>query len=131
MNAPTQLRTPVETELIERFDKLRTTLPGTAVVRERRADAFSVFERRGLPHRRVEEWKYSDLRTRLKKAAPRLVRWNPDTSPRTHTGAGTAAPTAPPTTWSTWATVRVWSVKRSRPRSSSSNRGQRRARQPT
>jgi Fe-S cluster assembly protein SufD len=58
MNAPTiPLRTPVETELVERFDKLRAVLPGTAAVRERRADAFAVFERRGLPHRRVEEWK--------------------------------------------------------------------------
>ena len=71
MNAPTiPLRTPVEAELIERFGKLRSALPGTVAVRERRADAFAVFERRGLPHRRIEEWKYSDLRARLKKAAP-------------------------------------------------------------
>ena len=56
MNAPTiPLRTPVEVELIERFGKLRTVLPGTGTVRERRADAFAVFERRGLPHRRIEE----------------------------------------------------------------------------
>jgi Fe-S cluster assembly protein SufD len=75
MNAPTTtLRTPVEAELIERFDKLRTALPGTNAVRERRADAFAVFEKRGLPHRRIEEWKYSDLRARLKKAAPLAAR---------------------------------------------------------
>jgi Fe-S cluster assembly protein SufD len=75
MNAPTiPLRTPVEVELIERFGKLRSALPGTVAVRERRADAFAVFERRGLPHRRIEEWKYSDLRARLKKAAPLAVK---------------------------------------------------------
>ncbi len=69
MNAPTTtLRTPVEADLIERFGKVRALLPGSDAVRARRAEAFATFERRGLPHRRIEEWKYSDLRARLKKA---------------------------------------------------------------
>jgi Fe-S cluster assembly protein SufD len=71
MNAPTiPLRTPAEAELVERFDGARKILAGTSAVRDRRAEAFGIFERRGLPHRRVEEWKYSDLRARLKKAVP-------------------------------------------------------------
>ena len=30
-----------------------------------RREAFAAFEAKGLPHRRVEEWKYTDLRNRL------------------------------------------------------------------
>ncbi len=71
MTAPTKtLRTPAEAELIERFGTLRATLPGTAAVKAQRETAFARFERQGLPHRRVEEWKYSDLRARLRKSAP-------------------------------------------------------------
>ena len=47
------------------------TLPGgkgaVAVLRE---DAFKRFDARGLPHRRVEEWKYTDLRALMREAAP-------------------------------------------------------------
>src|SRR5690606_7889355 len=35
-----------------------------------RADAFRHFEARGLPHRRVEEWKYTDLRALLRELNP-------------------------------------------------------------
>jgi Fe-S cluster assembly protein SufD len=35
-----------------------------------RADAFKQFETRGLPHRRVEEWKYTDLRALMRDAYP-------------------------------------------------------------
>src|SRR5687768_5540025 len=71
MTAPTKtIRTPAEAELIERFGTLRAALPGTAAVRAQREAAFERFEHQGLPHRRVEEWKYSDLRARLRKAAP-------------------------------------------------------------
>lgn len=64
------LRTPAEEAMIERFGKVRNDLPGAASVKACRAEAFSVFERRGLPNRRIEEWKYSDLRARLKSAVP-------------------------------------------------------------
>jgi Fe-S cluster assembly protein SufD len=71
MTAPTKtLRTPAEVEIIERFGKVRETLPGTEKIRRLRGDAFATFEQQGLPHRRVEEWKYSDLRARLKAAVP-------------------------------------------------------------
>lgn len=35
-----------------------------------RASAFDVFRDAGLPHRRVEEWKYTDLRTLLQDVPP-------------------------------------------------------------
>src|SRR5271156_6629742 len=34
----------------------------------RRAEASAAFAARGLPHRRIEEWKYSDLRAALDRA---------------------------------------------------------------
>ena len=37
-------------------------LPGNKAVAALRADAAATFDVTGLPHRRVEEWKYSDLR---------------------------------------------------------------------
>ena len=35
-----------------------------------RADAVAAFDKVGLPSRRVEEWKYTDLRARLTEAFP-------------------------------------------------------------
>ena len=35
-----------------------------------RDDAFKRFDARGLPHRRVEEWKYTDLRALMRDAKP-------------------------------------------------------------
>lgn len=71
MTAPTKtLRTPAEADLIDRFAKIRSALPGTAEVARVRERAFAAFERQGLPDRRVETWKYSDLRARLKEAVP-------------------------------------------------------------
>jgi Fe-S cluster assembly protein SufD len=39
-------------------------------VREARHAAFGAFVASGLPHRRIEEWKYTDLRAGLKEAYP-------------------------------------------------------------
>lgn len=64
------LRTPAEIALIERFGNARSALPGTSAIQGLRDKAFASFERQGLPHRRVEDWKYSDLRARLKSVAP-------------------------------------------------------------
>ncbi len=63
----TPMKTPAETSLEGAFARLRDTLPGAAA--ERRA-AFARYAERGLPHRRVEEWKYTDLRAALRDAAP-------------------------------------------------------------
>ncbi|ACL60674.1 Fe-S cluster assembly protein SufD [Methylobacterium nodulans] len=63
----TTLRTPAETGLSKLFEVRRLKLPGSAIARE---EAFRFFEATGLPHRRVEAFKYSDLRAALREAAP-------------------------------------------------------------
>jgi Fe-S cluster assembly protein SufD len=45
-------------------------LPGTGPVADVRQKAFDDFAKRGLPHRRIEEWKYTDLRALLREVAP-------------------------------------------------------------
>lgn len=64
------IRTAGEEALIERFPALKTSLPGGAAVLKMRESAFDLLSRRGLPHRRVEEWKYTDLRALMREAAP-------------------------------------------------------------
>ncbi|MGJ4894041.1 Fe-S cluster assembly protein SufD [Bradyrhizobium oligotrophicum] len=45
-------------------------LPGAGKVADIRREAFSAFERTGLPHRRIEEWKYTDLRALMREVLP-------------------------------------------------------------
>jgi Fe-S cluster assembly protein SufD len=52
------------------FTLSRARLPGTGKVAELRAQAFATFEGQGLPHRRVEEWKYTDLRALMREVLP-------------------------------------------------------------
>ena len=63
----TQMKTAAETGLGELFDRLKGGLPGDVAVREA---ALAGFRERGLPHRRVEEFKYFDLRALMRDAAP-------------------------------------------------------------
>jgi Fe-S cluster assembly protein SufD len=65
--APT--KTAAETHLAEAFAALRGELIDNAVMARREA-AFRRFEVQGLPHRRVEEWKYTDLRTLMRDVKP-------------------------------------------------------------
>lgn len=62
----TTLRTKNEAQLREQFDAAAPSLPGTGWVKTLRASAMDAFAAEGLPHRRVEEWKYTDLRDRLR-----------------------------------------------------------------
>ncbi len=48
----------------------RDRLPGEGPVARARDDAFDAFVRQGLPHRRIEQWKYTDLRAKLREIAP-------------------------------------------------------------
>src|ERR1700752_1360066 len=64
------IKTAAETALAQSFAQARARLPGGAVVPKERAAAFDVFVREGLPHRRVEEWKYTDLRALMREAKP-------------------------------------------------------------
>src|SRR3954471_1471310 len=54
----------------EAFAPPRPRLPGTGKVAERRHQAFEAYERIGLPHRRIEEWKYTDLRMLMREVLP-------------------------------------------------------------
>lgn len=54
----------------ELFAAARSRLPGSGPVAEVRQNAFDDFARLGLPHRRIEEWKYTDLRALLREIAP-------------------------------------------------------------
>ncbi len=71
MNADVRtMKTPAEQALSAAFAATRDTLPGKGAVAALRADAFATFETRGLPHRRVEEWKYTDLRALMRDLYP-------------------------------------------------------------
>src|SRR5262249_60917342 len=59
-----------ETALSAAFASARGRLPGGGEVAARREAAFHRFEAQGLPHRRVEEWKYTDLRALMRDAKP-------------------------------------------------------------
>lgn len=52
------------------FAAARDRLPGDGLVASARKAAFEDFAERGLPHRRIEEWKYTDLRALLRTVAP-------------------------------------------------------------
>ena len=63
----TQIKTAAETGLGELFERLKGELPGDVAAREA---ALAGFRESGLPHRRVEEFKYFDLRALMREAAP-------------------------------------------------------------
>jgi Fe-S cluster assembly protein SufD len=63
----TVMRTPAETGIAQLFARLRGSLPGDPSARE---SAIAGFAERGLPHRRIEEFKYTDLRAFMREAAP-------------------------------------------------------------
>ena len=64
------IKTKAEQGLASDFAERAKDLPGTATTIKSRADAMAAFARAGLPHRRVEAWKYTDLRAVLKEFAP-------------------------------------------------------------
>jgi len=45
-------------------------LPGTGQVPRTRQLAFDSYARRGMPHRRIEDWKYTDLRNLMREILP-------------------------------------------------------------
>lgn len=67
MNAEVKImRTAAETQ----FSDALGALPAVGVTRDLRAKALSDFIEKGLPHRRVEEWKYTDLRALIREMPP-------------------------------------------------------------
>jgi Fe-S cluster assembly protein SufD len=56
--------------LSDAFAVARDRLPGAGKVADARQGAFEAYERVGLPHRRIEEWKYTDLRALMREVLP-------------------------------------------------------------
>lgn len=71
MNADIRpIRTAAETTLGDIFAAARDDLPGGAAALALRDEAFAIVGRKGLPNRRVEDWKYTDLRALMREARP-------------------------------------------------------------
>jgi Fe-S cluster assembly protein SufD len=83
------IRTAAESALAANFAAVRSALPGSAAVTALRDDAFRRFEADGLPHRRIEEWKYTDLRALMRDALP--LASPPDAAARARAGNAGAA----------------------------------------
>src|SRR5256885_1113834 len=66
----TLMKNAAEQQLAAEWAAAKTTLPGVAPLREAAFERFAVT---GLPHRRVEEWKYTDLRALMRDAKPVAV----------------------------------------------------------
>jgi Fe-S cluster assembly protein SufD len=56
--------------LSDLFAIARDRLPGAGKVAVARQQAFEAYERAGLPHRRIEDWKYTDLRVLMRDVLP-------------------------------------------------------------
>jgi len=67
----TALKTAGEAKLAENFNASKSRLPGSP---ENRQGAFDNFASKGLPHKRVEEFKYTDVRAFLDEVAPLSIR---------------------------------------------------------
>ncbi len=52
------------------FAIARDRLAGTGKVADLRRQAFDAYDRAGLPHRRIEDWKYTDLRALMREVLP-------------------------------------------------------------
>jgi Fe-S cluster assembly protein SufD len=67
---PRNLRTKAEEAIAAEYHARRESLPGSKEALARRDAAFAAFVGAGLPHRRVEAWKYTDLRALLRTFPP-------------------------------------------------------------
>jgi Fe-S cluster assembly protein SufD len=63
-------KTDTRREASDTFAAARDRLPGTGKVAEVRQQAFEAYTRAGLPHRRLEDWKYTDLRALMRELLP-------------------------------------------------------------
>ena len=65
-----QLKTSAEQTLADTYAAEKANLPGDGKVVALRETAFKRFDAQGLPHRRIEAWKYTDLRALMREAKP-------------------------------------------------------------
>jgi Fe-S cluster assembly protein SufD len=63
-------KTDTARALGDTFAAARDRLPGASAVADVRQRAFEAYARAGLPHRRIEEWKYTDLRALMREVLP-------------------------------------------------------------
>ena len=70
MSAVTVIRNKTEQAILALFAKHKSALQGQGGFATLRAKAFESFEQTGLPHRRIEAWHYTDLRSLLREAPP-------------------------------------------------------------
>jgi Fe-S cluster assembly protein SufD len=61
----TRPETSHESALAALFATVRADLPGASWLQPLRAEAMARVQRDGLPHRRIEAWKYTDFRNKL------------------------------------------------------------------
>jgi Fe-S cluster assembly protein SufD len=80
----TPIKTAAEAALAQAFLLAHETLPGNDAIAAQRTAAFDLFAKEGLPHRRIEEWKYTDLRALMRDAKPLAV--PPDAAARARAG---------------------------------------------
>ena len=64
------VKTKAEQQLVAQFAEVADKLPGAGWVEDARRTAIGAFAASGLPHRRMEAWKYTDLRVLMKEAFP-------------------------------------------------------------
>ena len=93
------IKTTAEQALADAYQAARGKLPGKGAVAALRENAFKQFDARGLPHRRVEEWKYTDLRALMRDALPLAVPPDAAAKARGKTPASNC-PASKPAGWS-------------------------------
>ena len=64
------IKTKAEQQLAAEFERVAGTLPGGGWVPAMRQAAMGAFAGTGLPHRKIEAWKYTDLRALVKEVPP-------------------------------------------------------------
>jgi Fe-S cluster assembly protein SufD len=64
------VKTAAEQSLADAYAAAKPKLPGDGKVVALRDAAFKRFEMQGLPNRRIEAWKYTDLRALMREARP-------------------------------------------------------------
>jgi Fe-S cluster assembly protein SufD len=85
MNAAIRpVRTKAELGLADVYTTSRQSLPGGADIAAMRAAAFNRFVLAGLPHSRVEAWRYTDLRRLMQDAKPLAAPPDAEAKARAH-----------------------------------------------
>lgn len=82
------VRTQAELGLVDVYTKSRQGLPGGSDISAVRAAAFNHFVLSGLPHPRVEAWKYTDLRRLMRDAKPLAAPPDAEAKARAHDTGG-------------------------------------------